>query len=92
VTALNGCRTSKKEKRRSGLLISNRQFVPLSDPRYEMKRTAHMRDVRSRDTNSAVGGKLEAHNRSEHKKLIISHSEKSVKNNLLAYNQNKPPF
>lgn len=57
-----------------------------------MKRTANKRNVRSRDTNRAVGGKLEVHNRSEHKKLIISHSsEKSAKNNLLANNQNKPP-
>jgi hypothetical protein len=54
-----------------------------------MKRIANKRIVGSRDTNRAVGGKLEAHNHSEHKKLIISHSsEKPAKNNLLANNQN----
>jgi hypothetical protein len=64
------------QKKRSRLLISNRQFVPLGDPRYYMKRTANKRNVRTRDTNRAVGGKLEAHNHSEHKKLIISYSSK----------------
>lgn len=76
----------------SRLLISNRQFVPLGEPRYEMKSTANKRNVRLRDTNKAVGGKLEAHDHSGHKKLFISHSsEKSAKNNLLVNNQNKPP-
>jgi len=39
-----------------------------------MKRMANKRNVRLRDTNRAEGGKLEAHNHSKHKELIISHS------------------